>query len=438
MGTIVLAFPKCYAVAMENKQSYTILRYRQMVFAIYTSVFLALLGDLALSEGPSFLFAGVVDIGLRVNLFAAILVVLAGVEWWNGRLARHTNPRTTSLTNGLHLGIQLVLGTVGVVLGGVPYALFLLYPPLLFSYANYGRKMALQMSLLVLAIITVRLALGLSSELLLSANINHFVTFTLGLVFVLWLARTIQRETAVQVQAQTLRHDLTQAQRQIREYALQAANFVAADERNRLAQELHNGLDRQLTAVTVHLEKALAFRSLDPHKADLAVSDARETACHALQKVQQSTQMLCPENGELSLQTAVSGFIERLGDLPVAFELSGDENSFSQMARLTLLHVVQEGLTNIYQHAAATKASLNITFAPEQVNLVLHDNGCGIGTGRLREATRVQSQQFGLQGMRERLELVNGELDVDSVTGQGTTLWVCIPQHGERIGRVIE
>ena len=102
---------------------------------------------------------------------------------------------------------------------------------------------------------------------------------------------------------------------------------------------------------------------------------------------------------------------------------------------LTLMRVVQEGVTNIYKHADATRASLNISFVAEQANLVLHDNGRGIGTGRLRELAH--HGHSSLQEIRAQLALVNGELEIESVGGQGTTLWVCIP-YSCSIGGSIE
>ena len=93
-----------------------------------------------------------------------------------------------------------------------------------------------------------------------------------------------------------------------------------------------------------------------------------------------------------------------------------------------MLRAVQEGLVNIYKHADATQASLNITFVREQANIVLHDNGRGLETGCLRAIATTPNGRWGLQTVRERLNTVGGELEIESVCGKGTTLWVCIPQ----------
>ncbi|MEM7118585.1 MAG: hypothetical protein AAF614_39575, partial [Chloroflexota bacterium] len=151
----------------------------------------------------------------------------------------------------------------------------------------------------------------------------------------------------------------------------------------------------------------------------LARSLAQETAVrHQTEKLQKNVananrqlQLYAEQaakNEPFSLETAVFSLIHRLGELPVRFSLSGNEYEYSQLVRLTMLCVVQEGLTNIYKHADATQANLTITFVSDQANIVLHDNGRGMETGRLRALSTHSRGQFGLLAVRERLSSVGG------------------------------
>ena len=88
----------------------------------------------------------------------------------------------------------------------------------------------------------------------------------------------------------------------------------------------------------------------------------------------------------------------------------------------TIYRVVQEALTNVAKHAAATRVLVRVRDAGDAIELLVRDDGAGFDPHR-------RSTGFGLVGMRERLALVRGTLDIETTPGGGTTLRAVIP-HG--------
>ena len=105
--------------------------------------------------------------------------------------------------------------------------------------------------------------------------------------------------------------------------------------------------------------------------------------------------------------------------------LMPDEH-FSETITNTVYRVIMEGLTNVQRHAHASRVSLVLSRQKTTLNVVLEDNGCGFAPEEILER-RSMSQQLGLIGMRERLEMVNGSMEIESAPGKGTTLYFHLP-----------
>jgi signal transduction histidine kinase len=114
------------------------------------------------------------------------------------------------------------------------------------------------------------------------------------------------------------------------------------------------------------------------------------------------------------LSTAVTG----LAGGPVSIDVSGDEDGHPLPVLTAVYRAAQEGITNARRHAGAGRITVRLAFAPDTVTLVVADDGCGFVPDR---------PGFGLTGMRERIEEVGGQVDVDSHPGAGTRLTVSVP-----------
>jgi len=99
---------------------------------------------------------------------------------------------------------------------------------------------------------------------------------------------------------------------------------------------------------------------------------------------------------------------------------------FSSEVETALYRVTQEGLNNIAKHAGATRASLVLERRNGLLIAILEDDGRGFDVDAAL-ASSARSRRLGLRGMRERVALLGGELEIESSPGQGTTLFVRVP-----------
>jgi signal transduction histidine kinase len=204
------------------------------------------------------------------------------------------------------------------------------------------------------------------------------------------------------------------------DHVAQTGALATAMERNRLARDIHDGLGHHLTAISVQLEKATAFRDRDPAAADRAVADARRSARYALSDVRGSVATLRTD-GSFALGRAVADLTRDLGDTRVELAVTGQETNYTGATLMALYRAAQEGLTNVRKHAAARTVTVALDLGESVARLHVADDGRGF-------VPAAADGGFGLRGMRERLELVGGSLVVDSVPGRGTELTVCVPR----------
>jgi len=215
----------------------------------------------------------------------------------------------------------------------------------------------------------------------------------------------------------------------LKKYTEQVAGLAAAEERNRLARDIHDGLGHYLTIITVQLEKAIAFRERDPQEAEQALWDAKRSAREALRDVRQSVSALRHSEEVFSLSAALTELAQTMsnGRLAVDLRIEGDEAGFSTLGLMSLYRAAQEGLTNIQKHAQASRATLQVTLKEQAASLHISDDGRGFEPALLDRLPSNRNDRFGLQGVRERLELIGGTLTVESRSHQGTQLFITIP-----------
>jgi signal transduction histidine kinase len=113
--------------------------------------------------------------------------------------------------------------------------------------------------------------------------------------------------------------------------------------------------------------------------------------------------------------------ISSRGNLQVKCSFSGASQPLSLRLETGLYRIAQEALENILRHAQARIASLDLTIGPEQVKLVIRDDGRGF------DPERIPSGHFGLVGLSERVHLLGGVYSLQSMPGSGTMIEVQIP-----------
>lgn len=194
-------------------------------------------------------------------------------------------------------------------------------------------------------------------------------------------------------------------------------------ERRRLARELHDETGQALTSIL------LGLRAVD--EADKkegvtnAVADLRELVVGTLQDVRRLAVQLRPKALDdfglvPALERLVQTFSESSG-ISVELEAQLGHERVPTEVETTVYRIVQEALTNVVKHAEATKVSILLVRSESSVTAVIEDNGRGFdpAVGKL--------DSLGLEGMRERVELHEGRLTIESSHGSGTTLRIEVP-----------
>ena len=125
----------------------------------------------------------------------------------------------------------------------------------------------------------------------------------------------------------------------------------------------------------------------------------------------------------------------RQADEPAGQSANGGRRLDAELES-TLYRVLQEALTNVSRHAGATRAVIRVLERDGRILASVTDNGHGIDEGRAEAGPRGDGLEggFGLSGMRERAELVGGELELSPAPGGGTTVLLTVPLAGRAPG----
>jgi two-component system NarL family sensor kinase len=215
---------------------------------------------------------------------------------------------------------------------------------------------------------------------------------------------------------------LIEGERRFRSLA-KAVWRVQEEERRRLARELHDGLGQTLTALTHQLERL--GEKLDgavaPELSD-RLSDSVEMARLALNETRELSRLLRPPVlDDLGLVAALSWLartLEQRTDLKVELTLDPLAERVDPDLKTLVFRLVQEALTNVLRHAGVDRAQVAVWRSGESLVLRVADAGRGFEPQAiLGEGATTGS---GLRGMRDRLELFGGRLEIASVPGQGT------------------
>ena len=200
-----------------------------------------------------------------------------------------------------------------------------------------------------------------------------------------------------------------------------AARAAAADERGRIARELHDTIAH---AVSVMVLQAGAVRHQLPdaqqeHKNVLR--DVEQTGRTALTDMRHLLDAMREDGGgaELAPQPGLDrleGLLKELrrAGLPVRLTVAGEQFALPGGVDISAYRIVQEGLTNVLKHAQATEAEVTLSYAPDQLSIEVRDNGRGPGPGN--------GSGHGLVGIRERARLYDGEMTAGPRPGGGFLL----------------
>ncbi|MFV1962009.1 MAG: histidine kinase [Acidimicrobiia bacterium] len=192
------------------------------------------------------------------------------------------------------------------------------------------------------------------------------------------------------------------------------------DERKRIARELHDSVAQPLILLSRGLERLATDGRRSGGVADRA-AELRGVTLEILKTIRSFSHDLRPTVlDDLGLAPALEwlprDLAERSG-LETEFRIEGRPRRLSSDTEVAVFRVAQEALRNVEKHARATKASLVVTFAPGHCRLCITDGGVGFDPTHLGQWTTL-----GINGMRERAELVGGRIAIDAEPTHGTVV----------------
>ena len=198
---------------------------------------------------------------------------------------------------------------------------------------------------------------------------------------------------------------LRRANIKLKEYSETIRHMTETEERNRLAREIHDTLGHTLTGIVVSADAGKILMDAAPEEARKRFDVIADTARQGLEDVRRSIRALRPDaldrNGLWkALEIMVSDFHNSTGAV-IVYEQNAGDPALASDEEDAVYRIVQEGLTNAIRHGQATRISLSIGKQEEYLRIRITDNGTGV---------REQKEGFGLNHMRERLEMLKGEL----------------------------
>ncbi|WP_328385839.1 sensor histidine kinase [Streptomyces sp. NBC_00400] len=213
---------------------------------------------------------------------------------------------------------------------------------------------------------------------------------------------------------------------------VQAREAGIADERRRLAAEIHDTLAQGLAGIITQLEAAT--ESSDPAAARGHARRAVALARDSLGEARRSVHNLGPGLLEhAALPDALRRTVEEwsaVAGVRAEFTVTGTAEPLHDEVEATLLRIAQEGLANARRHADASRVGVTLSYMGDEVTLDIRDDGRGFDPAAL--PPRERTGGFGLGGMRARAERIAGAVGIESEPGQGTAVSARVPlvRHG--------
>ncbi|HHW02405.1 MAG TPA: sensor histidine kinase [Thermoanaerobacterales bacterium] len=225
--------------------------------------------------------------------------------------------------------------------------------------------------------------------------------------------------------------------------AAQKRNFASQiikaqeEERRRVARDIHDGPAQTMANIIIQAEICEKLFEKDLDRAKEELKELKEIVRGSLKELRKIIFDLRPSAlDDLGLEAVVrrscSEFQEDTG-VHTDFRIFGDRMRMDPSIEVTLFRIIQEALSNIKKHANANNAVIKLEIGGGLVNLVIADDGSGFDLNARTAGSEMQDH-FGLLSIKERTELLNGTIHIETAPGAGTKIFITIPVKGRREG----
>lgn len=219
---------------------------------------------------------------------------------------------------------------------------------------------------------------------------------------------------------------ITELETQQQLTATEAVLKGEAQERTRLAKDLHDGLGGMLSGIKYSLNTMKGNLIMTPENAR-AFERSIDMLDSSIKEMRRVAHNMMPEAlVKFGLDTALKDFclhISQSGALQVSYQSMGvSDIQLEQTVAVTIYRIVQELINNTIKHAAAQNAIVQLTVTDHTLSVTVEDDGKGFDTATLR-----QSQGIGWNNIENRINFLNGKLDIQSVNNKGTSVLIELP-----------
>jgi len=347
-------------------------------------------------------------------LLNTILIGYAILMIFNEAIIRNSEPRAH-----IYLGIQTAL-----IIGGMLLYYELDFFAILFMPLG-GQAMFIlprRKAITWIGIFSVAIVIGQLTQFEFPNGLPFTFLYLAGLFFVASFSTTMLRINEARIQSDRFLDELQKAHGQLQEYAGQAEELATAKERNRLARELHDSVAQTLYGLTLQAEAAA--RKLKAGQTD-EVSEYLQEIRESAQRTLQETRLLIFElrppileqEGLAAALLARLESVESRSGLKAQIQLQ-ELKHLPAGVEVGLLGIANEALNNILKHAHASEIKVSLKKEIKKIVLEIQDNGVGF------DPASVETRGgMGLNGMKERAEQINGDLQIQS-KANGTTIRV--------------
>lgn len=204
------------------------------------------------------------------------------------------------------------------------------------------------------------------------------------------------------------------------------------EERKRISREIHDSIAQSIANIVISAEIAekMMAKQEEIKEIQRELHDLKGQARASLEEIRKIIFNLRPmaldDLGLLPILRKFAHDFEEKNQIRTRVEIHGKETRLPSGMEVAIFRLVQEAFTNVAKHAEATFVLLDITFQLQMVKIVIQDNGKGIPMD-VMQAKISEGSHFGLIGMKERVDLLEGRFEIESDVGAGTKITMLIP-----------
>jgi len=348
------------------------------------------------------------------------LIIIGVIYLANGIYGySYCSQNQSNLLSAFYVLAQILLVSVVIILTkGFPFSALLFMPIVVHITVLLSAKWVLILNAFMLASYAVSLYFTAGRGML----ITYLPLMVGGQFLIVNFVQMVINEERSRIEIEGLIKDLEATNEQLRLYASQIEDLTLSRERNRMAREIHDGLGHYLTTIGMQIKAAQAIMHKNPNEAAELLKTAETLSTDALKDVRNSVSALRDTS---KLEEPLLSRIKRLlrpfenTGYNTQVNITGEETTLSPEVEVLLFRSLQEGLSNIGKHSNAKKIEVNIAYHKEgNVSLEISDDGSG---------EKKIDGGYGIQGIRERVEHLNGTVEISADKNKGFTLRVTVP-----------